>query len=80
MYDYERLMLENHRLARENKELRDSALNSRKELETNKINFMVKFGNLENEINASIGKNTVLKSKIKKIKKFMLALCKMIEE
>lgn len=41
---------------------------------------MVKFGNLENEINTSISKNTTLKSKIKKIKKFMLALCKIIEE
>ncbi len=55
-------------------------MQSRKDLETNKVNYMVKFGNLENEINTSISKNTVLKSKIKKIKKFMLALCKIIEE
>ena len=41
---------------------------------------MIKSGNLENEINQNITKNNVLKAKIKKIKKFMLALCRIIEE
>lgn len=41
---------------------------------------MIKCGNLENEITQNIAKNNILKAKIKKIKKFMLALCKIIEE
>jgi len=41
---------------------------------------MIKVGNLEGEINQNINKNNVLKGKIKKIKKFMVALCKIIEE
>ena len=55
-------------------------MNHRKELETTKVNYMVKFGSLENEVNQSISKNNVLKNKIKKIKKFMVSLCKLIEE
>lgn len=49
-------------------------------METSKVNYMIKFGNLENEINQNISKNNILKGKIKKIKKFMLALCKIMEE
>ena len=79
-YDFERLFYENQQLLRENKELKESIMSHRKELEATKVNYMVKFGSLENEVNQSISKNNVLKNKIKKIKKFMVSLCKLIEE
>ncbi|CDW87122.1 run and fyve domain-containing protein 1-like [Stylonychia lemnae] len=80
MFELERAMHENQRLMRENKELREQMMSQRKEFETGKVNQMIKLGNLENEVNQSISKNNVLKGKIKKIKKFMLALSKIMED
>ena len=40
-YDFERLYFENQQLMRENKDLRESVMSHRKELETTKVNYMV---------------------------------------
>ena len=80
VYEYEKLFYEYQRTLRENNELRENVLSHRKEIEKSKINYMVKNNGLENEVNQVIFKNNILKSKIKKIKKFMVALSSLIED
>lgn len=67
-------------LKKENADLRENLMLARQESESYKVSQYYKIENMEKEIQQTVEKNNVLKSKIKKIKKFMLSLSKIVAE